>query len=372
MEEKKNKVFEINIFAILKNIVNHRKLLLRNCIVTGFIAIIVAFSIPKTYTVNVSLIPEMNTSNGLSGGMGVLASMAGINLGGAVGEDAIYPDLYPEIVSSIPFLAELYNVQVQTVDGELNTTMADYLEKHQKKAWWSYILGLPGKAINTIVKLFSEPRENDKSATINVFQLSKHQQKILEMIENMMSVMIDNETGLVSLSVTTQDPLVSAEMADTIVANLQRYIIDYRTKKARNDYEQIEELYNSAQADYYKAQNAYAQFVDDNQNIIRARFRTEQDRLENEMTLSYNVYNQLAQQLQIAKAKVLEQTPAYTVIKPATVPLKASAPRKLLMLVGFEFLAIFGTIAWLLSRDMLKSIWQMVYQPKKKQTVTDK
>ena len=85
---------------------------------------------------------------------------------------------------------------------------------------------------------------------------------------------------------------------------LQNYITDYRTNKARHDLAFTEKLFNEAQENYYEAQQKYARFMDGNQNIIMQSFRTEQERLQNEMNLAYGVFTQVSQQLQLAKAKV--------------------------------------------------------------------
>ena len=92
-----------------------------------------------------------------------------------------------------------------------------------------------------------------------------------------------------------------------------------------------------------------------NQNIILLSYRAEQERLQNEMSLAYNVYTQVAQQLQMAKAKVQEITPVYTVVQPATVPLRPSKPSKPMILIGFVFLAGVGSVGWILFiKDLLK------------------
>lgn len=109
-------------------------------------------------------------------------------------------------------------------------------------------------------------------------------------------------------------------------------------------------VFREAQAAYFKAQAAYAAFEDANRNLISASYRTEQERLKNEMTLAFNVYNTLAQKQEQDKLRVQEQTPVYTVIEPATVPLRASSPKKALVLIGFLFLAFFGGIGWLVVR----------------------
>ena len=70
------------------------------------------------------------------------------------------------------------------------------------------------------------------------------------------------------------------------------------------------------------------------------------------MTLTFNVYNTLAQKLEQDKLRVQEQTPVYTVISPATVPLKPASPKKSLILISFVFLALFGGIGYLFVKDM--------------------
>ncbi len=72
------------------------------------------------------------------------------------------------------------------------------------------------------------------------------------------------------------------------------------------------------------------------------------ERLENEAALAFNLFNQTAQQVQKAQAKVQENTPVYAIITPATVPVRAASPRKALILVGFTFLAFVACAAWIL------------------------
>ena len=160
-----------------------------------------------------------------------------------------------------------------------------------------------------------------------------------------------------------QDPLISATMTDTVMQKLQNYITEYRTNKARHDLDFTQKLYDEAQKKYYVAQQAYADYVDMNQNISLRSVQTRQERLQNEMNLAYNLYNQTAQQLQLAKAKVQENTPVYTVVQPATVPLLPSKPSKMLILVAFVFLGGVCSVGWILfGRDL----WHQLKMKKSK------
>lgn len=347
---------EIDLIELAQKVWAGRKLIIKVCGVALLVGLVVAFSIPKEYSTKVTLAPESSSGKSNLGGMGALASMAGINLGSASGEDALSPELYPNIISSTPFLIELFDVKVVDQKNKLQTTLYDYLAEHQKSPWWGTIMSAPFKALGWVVS--SIKGENDKKGSnqLDPFRLSPEEANIAQSLSQRISVVIDKKTGITTLSVVMQDPLISAALTDTVMQRLQSYITDYRTNKARHDLAFSEKLFKEAQDNYYAAQQKYAHFADGNQDIILQSYRTEQERLQNEMNLAYNVFNQVAQQLQVAKAKVQEITPVYTVVQPATVPLKPEKPNKIMILIGFVFLAAVGSIGWILFvKDLLKT-----------------
>lgn len=338
---------EIDLIELAQKVWKSRRLIFKSCGYAFIIGLIVAFSIPKEYTTSVTLAPESSSKSG-SGNMGALAAMAGINLSSSSGEDALSPELYPDIVSSTPFLLELFNIKVKNQKGDLNTTLYNYLDKHQHAPWWGVVMSAPFKALGWAVSLFKDKPAENTTGKLDPFKLTQDESIIADGLSKRIAVAIDKKTGITTLSVTMQDPLISASLTDTVMFRLQKYITDYRTNKARHDLAFAEKLFREAKTNYTEAQKKYATFVDANQNIILFSYRAEQERLQNEMNLAYNVYNQVAQQVQMAKAKVQEITPVYTVVQPATVPLKPVKPNKVMILVGFIFLAVVGSIGWIL------------------------
>lgn len=347
---------EIDLLELARKVWADRKLVLKWCGIAAVVGLVVAFSIPKEYTTNVTIAPESTSGSRSMGGLSALAGMAGINLNAGSSADALSPDLYPDIVSSVAFTTELFDVPVRDADGELQTTVYDYLQEHQCSPWWSTVISLPFKCIGWTVSLFSgDEEEADSTATVNPFQLTKKENEIVKALNNRIAVSVDKKSLTVSIAVTMQDPLISATLTDTVMQKLQDYITDYRTNKARHDLDFTQKLYDEAQQKYYEAQQRYADYVDKNQNILLRSVQTRQERLQNEMNLAYNLYNQTAQQLQLAKAKVQENTPVYTVVQAATVPLRASKPSKAMILIGFVFLAGVGSVGWILfGRDLLR------------------
>lgn len=339
---------EIDLLGLLQKLWAGRRLILNWCAVGAVIGLIIAFSIPKEYTTTVKLAPEIQGNKSSLGGLSSLASMAGINMGSMNSTDAVYPELYPDIVQSIPFMTALFDVQLTDAEGEQSWPVSEYVSEELRSPWWSTVLGFPFKVLGWVKGLFSKEDETPESGTIDPFRLTKEEDEIVKALQGRITASVDTKTQVVSLSVTMQDPLVSAMLTDTVMRNLQNYITEYRTNKARNDLAFTQRLFNEAQKKYYEAQQRYAQYVDQNQGIVRRSFRTEQERLQNEMDLAFNLYNQTAQQLQMAKAKVQESTPVYAVVQPATVPLKASKPSKIMTLIGCIFLSVILSTGWIL------------------------
>ena len=146
-------------------------------------------------------------------------------------------------------------------------------------------------------------------------------------------------------------------MADTVKTRLQKFITDYRTSKVRVDLEYSKKIAAETKARYDKARRLYAEFVDANQDIILESVRQRQADLENEMQLQFNAYQQVAAQLLAAEAKVQEETPAFTTLQSATVPVLKAGPKRAQICIIFVFLAFLITTTWILYKeDDLKSL----------------
>lgn len=347
---------QIDWMGILRQVLAIRKKLYIAAAVGVVIGILVALGTPKQYTVSITLSPEMGSGKSGSG----LASMAASFLGGSVGTDnpdALNATLAPDIVASTPFLLELFDARVVSQDKQIDTTFTAYLDE-QKSSWMGYVLKVPGMAIGGIKSLFTDKKE-EKKDTIQggTIELNEEDAKKLEGLRKQISAEADKKTGITTLSVTLQDPKVAATVADSVVSKLQQYITAYRTSKAKDDCQYLEKLYKERQQEYYDAQQRYARYVDANSNVVFQSTLAERERLQNDMNLAYQVYSQVAQQLQVARAKVQEEKPVFAVVEPAVVPLKPSGTSRKVIVLGFLFLAVAFTGAWEL---LGKKYWQLL------------
>lgn len=337
---------EIDIMELLTKLWKRRKMIIKWCVGGAIVGLILGFSIPKTYEASVVLAPE--TDQKVGSGVSSIASMMGVSLDNSV--DAINFQMFPEVVASTPFIFDLFDlpVEFERNDSTINTTLVDYMLEYQKSPWWSVILGAPSKAIGWFLSLFAEEENEMGDGTLNPMNLPKKERAIVKYFAENIMVNVDKKTGKTEMSVQLQDPLVVASVMNAVVDNLKSYMSDYRTSKARQDVDNLTEICEQRRADYYQAQQAYARYVDANKSVILQSAQAERERLQQEMNLAYQVYSQVATQLEGARIKVQQAKPVVAVIEPVVIPLRHVAPSKAKMLIIFTFLAGCTAAAWVL------------------------
>lgn len=343
---------EIDLMDLLRKVIGIRKKIYKAAGIGLIIGIIVAISIPKQYTVEVTLSPEMGNNKG--GGLsGLAASFLGSGVTMGDGTDALNASLSADIVSSTPFLLELSAMEIPVTKNKV-MSLNTYLDE-ETSPWWSYVIGFPGMVIGGVKSLFTEEDEItfDKTSQ-GIIELSKKETEKIETLKEKLTASVDKKTSMTSVTATFQDSKVAAAVADSVVKKLQEYIIDYRTSKFKEDCLYLGKLFKERQQEYYEAQKKYADYQDSHDNLILQSVRAEQERLQNDMNLAYQVYSQVAGQLQVARAKVQEEKPVFAVVEPAVVPLEPSGTSRKVYVLAFIFLSVCIVIFWnLFGKDFL-------------------
>lgn len=343
MEEKKD-IKPIDLTSIVKKLWPHRKKYYYVLPITLIATYLIILSIPRYYKCTVRLAPEVSGVS-VSGSLSSLASSFGLgsSLAKMNSQDAISSEIYPDVIKSKNFIAELMTVNIETKDGETKSSYYLYLRDKQKEAWWDIIT-------NTVKGWFKSSQKDEYTGAekIDVFGLTKKQSDVFKSAQGKLDCTIDKKTEIVSIEVKDQDPLVCATMADATCQKLQKFIVDYRTNKARIDYEYYQKLCKESEAEYNKAMHRYASFSDAYHKPVLASYSTKETTLENEMQSSYQLYTGIKSQMQAAQAKLQEATPAFTVIESASVPTKPAGPKRMIISILMMIMSFFVLSGWLL------------------------
>lgn len=353
---------EIDMMEILRKIIGIREKIYKAAGIGLLVGIIIAISIPKQYTVEVTLSPEMGSSKG-AGLSGLAASFLGSGVSMTDGTDALNATLSADIVSSTPFLLELSTMKIPVpVSKDEKLTLNTYLDE-ESSPWWGYMIGFPGMVISEVKSLFIEEENEIISSdrkSQGTIELSEKESKKIATLKKMIVASVDKKTSMTTVAVTLQNPKVAAIVADSVVKKLQEYIIDYRTFKAKEDCLYLEKLFKDRQQEYYITQRKYADYMDSHDDIILQSVRTEQERLQNDMSLAYQIYSQVANQLQVARAKVQEEKPVFAVVEPAVVPLNSSGVSRKIVVMALIFLSVCVVIFWkLFGEELLNKLKEL-------------
>lgn len=329
----------IDLREIIRKLKAHKKTFYYVLPITFVCTYLIVFCIPRYYKSSVSMAPEPTGSMpALSGSLSSLASSFGLSsLSKMNSTDALNTDIYPDIIASYDFLAELMTVEVETEDGDVKTNYYTYLRDHQAQPWWGHLMG-------AVSGMFGDaaPDNITGKEKINVFNLTKKQDALFAQAQHNIVCAIDKKTEIISITVRDQDPKVCAMLADSTCRKLQEFIINYRTNKARIDYEYYQKLTEDSKNEYDKALKNFSRFSDSNADLVLASYKAKSDYLESEMQLKYNVYTAMSTQMQQAAAKLQEATPAFTVIQSAAMPVKPAGPKRVFISIAMTILVFFG------------------------------
>lgn len=198
------------------------------------------------------------------------------------------------------------------------------------------------------MSLFKEDPNDSIQKKIDPFYLTLEQTAKIETLKKILKIETDKKTNMTNITISLQDPIAAAIVADSAVHKLQEYITDYRTRKAKQDYDFQLSLCEQYKKEYFEAQQEYAKFADANRNIILQTVTSEKERLQKNLSLAEQIYSQSMAQLQVLHGKVQEAKPVFAVVEPATVPLVPASPKKMMIIIAFAFLAFIFESAWIL------------------------
>lgn len=301
--------------------------------------------IPRTYTTETEVALETESQGGGAGALGSLASTFGFDLSMMESSDAITPMLYPDLLKDNGFISGLFNVKVRTIDGSIEDNLYNYMYYHTKQPWWD--------KLQSDIKDFFKGKSKPNNEKFDPYKPTKRDYDVMDLLRSSITLKVDKKTGAITITTKTQDPLVCKTLADSVREHLQLFITEYRTKKARKDVEYYTDLVQKSKVEYEVKRKNYASYADGHQHSNLATTQSIKEAMEKDASIIYENYGILNTQLEAAKARVQERTPAFMVIKGAEVPLKPTAPKRVVFVLIMTIIAFCGTTVYVL-REIIK------------------
>ena len=352
--------------ALFKKLLKHKKYIASVTILSGILGCIVALTSVRTYTVNVIMAPEVSGNSRAASSLSSITSMLGVgNLAMGSNNDALNITLFPEICSSTSFLSKLFDVKVTPYTSPKDIQSG--VKPAEPISLYDFMLGKhkPNSAFALWKEeLFKKDKEEElmEDTIMTGSYFNKEQTRVIMALQKSIQANVDKKTGVTSLQIVMSDPKVAQEIADTVCKRLQETVTDYRIKKSEQDYQYYKKLANEAQLAMIEAQAKYAASVDYDRSVILQSVNSEKQRLQQEVTLTQEIYMQMKQGEEMAKARIQEEKPVFVVIQPAVLPLKPSNSRKNVVL-AFTFIGFCLSAGWkLFGQEKYKEIKMLMKQ----------
>lgn len=331
---------DIDLIEVIRNIWANRRFVFKVTGVFIVFGLILALTLKNQYKSEVRLLPEDRDSfGGVSQLLQQFGGLGGLSLPMGENSDAIRPQLYPDVLKSTPFFKYLMekNIEKETKQGikELSvyTYMKEYVSSSFLETFIKYTIRLPWTLLDWLKERSSEGGAEKSIYNEKIQHMTMDQYEVYKALRKRVNASINLRSNVISLSSEFPDPYVAAQIAEYAVEYLTTYITLYRIEKAQLDLEFIQKRHVEKEKEFRQAQNSLARFRDNNVNIISAAAQSEEQRLEDQYNLAFNIFNNLSQQLERALIKVQEETPVIQKLEPAQVPLEKSKPKRSLILI---------------------------------------
>jgi len=355
---------EIDLLELGRMLWNARKSILKVTVIFAALGLFIAIFSAKEYTSSVTMVPQLSDSKSKAGGLVGLAAMAGVNLGDMGSNDALSPTIYPTIMKSVIFKKELMQTLVTFDNISKPISLYDYYTNNSYEPFSlfsfiaKYTIGLPGVILKLIKGDAVLPLDTVKIGSC--LRQSQEESMVADILDSKVSLEVNGKDGILTLTANMPEATVSTQVVEATRVLLQKYITDFKVDKVKQNLDFINERYIEAKLKFEEKQRQIAVFRDGNRHVVLALGGTQEELLNSEYNLCYGVYSELAKQLEQAKIKVKETQPILTVVEPAVVPLQKSKPNRPLIIIGFVFIGLFGSIVWSLVKGITGKLKKII------------
>ena len=319
---------EINLIELLKTVWRGKKTIIVVSFVFAVIGVGAALLSPVIYSSSTTFLTS-NSESTSSSGLGGVASLVGINLGGMSSGNEIPASMYPQIGESIGFKRALLK---SFIDENKQVKLDDFLITQY---------GIE-KTLNT----------QNKSKSF----ISRSEDGLFNILNKIVSINVNQKDGFITISANMPESEFAANTCINAREILQKIVINNKIKSAKQKLEFSEGQLRSKRIEFEQIQNKLSYFNDSNLNIVTSSVINEREKLEADFQIINAVIVELSKQVEQRKLQVSENTPVFSVIKEANMPVRRSSPKRTQMVLIFGFMGVILSSLYTLVKAPLAKI----------------
>lgn len=359
---KVSKMDSFNYLPLLKSLFEKKEVIILFSLIGLAIGLLIAFTSPKEYNSSSYILLESGGSNNSLGRIGSLAGLAGISMPEfQSGQMALTSEIFPEVIYSRDFLIDIskQKFEFKTKESKLISLEDYYSEENLENIvtrLLSYIRNIPSIILEALSKDDILTTEFNKDLQIDSDYVILSGKELFAASVLKKKIIIEQNGKLVRLSVLMPEPLISAKVNIIILNKLIDYVTEYKIGGLRRNLEFVQERMSEAEKRFSTSQLRLAQFKDSNQVLSTQTSKTKEEQLQIEYNIALNLLNSLKIELEKAEIQLKKETPIFTVLEKANVPLGVSKPNKSLIIIFSLFIGLLSGFVFNLLKFLISNL----------------
>jgi len=318
-------------------------------VILGAIAGLVYSFIKKpSYKASMSFVLEEQKGGGGSlGSMSDLASLVGINLGGAEGAGLFTGDNIMEFIKSKRIITKTLLTKVN-IEGKEQLLINRYVKANDLDKKWAKNPRLSGFHFIS----------DTSSYFLQDSLLSAFQKAILK--NNLVIRKPDKKLTIIQLDITSTDELFAKAFCEALIQNVTDFYVETRTKKSAENLAILTKQVDSVRHELNSAIGgvAAATQANPNPNAAFQMLRVPSQRIQVDVQANTAILSELVKQQELAKLNLRNDKPLIQSLDVPTLPLEKSKIGKMLGMFLGAFLAGFIVVLSLSVRRIYLEIMQ--------------
>ncbi len=290
-----------------------RLLILKICAVVTAAAIVISLLMTPLYKSTAIILPEVSQSKlAALGGLSDLAALAGVN----VGAEASPAKLYPVIVKSEAVLKNVIYRKYRTLSFPDSANLLEVWKIDEESPLLSY-------------------------------------EKMLKILQDDLEVTLDTKTSVLTVSLSTKEPQLSADILNAIAHELDVFLRTKRTTNASEQRKWIEGRLREVKSDLENSENALKDFRETNRRVTDSpELLLEQERLLREVQINSSIFGELKKQYEIAKIEEIKNVSIVNVMDPGRPAGKKDKPERGIIVIISFFLSLLAGMSFVYVRSV--------------------
>jgi uncharacterized protein involved in exopolysaccharide biosynthesis len=325
-----------------------RSLLLGTVTLAVAFGAIVAFGSTPEFTAYMKILPYR--SPGAVSGISGLAAIAGVQLPSAPGAPIITAELYPDVVRTLEFRIAVAETPIGFSALGKPTSFVTYFTENSRPSIINlaakYTIGIP-RMLRTMLRpaapAVTAPHGDVQRTVLPVYD--REYLETVSLLEERLQIAIDKRTFVITMKGVMPDPYAAADLVRVGSNRLMERIIEHEARKAGEQLRFYEQQHLEKKVRYERTQRALAAFVDRNRILMSATAKIEQERLQREHDMAFDLFQYFSRELEQARIRKSQDTPVFAVLDPVAVPIDRSSPKRGIILI---LAAVVGVVAGML------------------------